>query len=104
MTQYDVFENPITRARRAFPFVAILQSDFADTGAERIVAPLVPRTRIPGVAGRLMPIVNVLGTEHVLIVPRMSAVPAADLRNARDRLLPNQNEIVEALDLLFLGV
>jgi toxin CcdB len=104
VNQYDVFENPITRARRAFPLVTILQSDFADTGAERIVAPLVPRARISGVAGRLMPIVTVLGAEHVLIVPRMAAVPAADLRHSKDRLVPFRNEIVAALDLLFLGV
>jgi len=68
---YDVFENPIPRARRAFPFVTILQSEIADTGRDRIVAPLVARTRMPAVSGRLTPIVKVLGAEYVLLVPRM---------------------------------
>jgi toxin CcdB len=104
MTQYAVFDNPIPRARRAFPFVAVLQSGLADTGRDRIVAPLVPRARIPGVAGTLTPVVSVAGAEHVLLVPRLTPVYAADLRAAKDDLTPYRNEIVAALDLLFLGV
>ncbi|MGH8220742.1 MAG: hypothetical protein ACREUT_19590 [Steroidobacteraceae bacterium] len=76
-SQYEVFENPIPRARRAFPFVSILQSDLADTGSDRIVAPLVPR-----------------------LVP----MTAADLRTAKDSLTTYRDEIVAALDLLFLDV
>ena len=104
MSQYDVFENPIPRARAAFPFVTILQSALADTGRERMVAPLVPRARMPGVSGRLTPIVKVSGVEHVLIVPRMAPVGIADLRGVKDQLASYRNEIVAALDFLFLGV
>jgi toxin CcdB len=102
--QYDVVDNPVPRARRAFPFVAILQSDLANTGSDRIVAPLVPGARILGVVGRLMPIVKVEGVDHALIVPRLTAVPAAELRAVKGSLSAYRNEIVAALDLLFLGV
>lgn len=104
MSQYDVFDNPIPRARVAFPFVAILQSDLADTGRDRIVAPLVPRDRMPGAIGRLTPIVKVLGVEHVLLVPRMTPVSAAELRGTKDDLTIYRDEIVAALDFLFVGV
>jgi toxin CcdB len=104
VSQYDVLENPIPRARRAFPFVTVLQSELADTGRDRIIAPLVARTRMPGVSGRLTPIVKVMGVEHVLLVPRMAPVAIADLREVKDRLAPYRNEIVAALDFLFLGV
>ena len=104
MSQYDVFDNPIPRARRAFPFVAILQSEFADTGRDRIVAPLVPRNRMSATVGRLTPIVKVGGVDHVLLVPRMTAVCATDLRALRDRLTSHRDEIVAAIDYLFLGV
>lgn len=104
MAQYDVVDNPVPRARGAFPFVAILQSDLADTGSDRIVAPLVPSARIPGVVGRLIPIVKVEGIDHALIVPRLTAVAAVDLRAAKDSLSAYRDEIVAALDLLFLGV
>ena len=103
-TQYDVVDNPIPRARRAFPFVAILQSELANTGSDRIVAPLVPAAHIFGTVGRLMPIVKVLGVDHALIVPRLAAVPAAHLHAVKDSLATHRNEIIAALDLLFLGV
>ena len=104
MSQYDVFENPIPRARGAFPFVTILQSELADTGRDRMVAPLVARARMPGVSGRLTPIVKVLNVEHVLLVPRMAPVGIAELRGVKDQLAPYRDEIVAALDFLFLGV
>jgi toxin CcdB len=104
VSQYDVHDNPISQGRRAFPFVAILQSELADTGRDKMVAPLVPRTRIPGSVGRLTPIVKVGGAEHVLLVPRMTAIPAADLRAKKDNIAPHRAEIVAALDYLFLGV
>lgn len=104
MSQYDVFDNPIPRARQAFPFVVILQSELADTGRDRIVAPLVPRARMPGVVGRLTPVVKVRRVDHVLLVPRMTAVAAADLRGVRDELTSRREDIVAAIDFLFLGV
>jgi hypothetical protein len=104
VSQYDVFENPIPRARSAFPFVTILQSELADTGRDRMVAPLVPRARMPGVSGRLTPIVKVIGAEHVLLIPRMAPVAIADLRLVKDQLVPYADEIVAALDFLFLGL
>ena len=104
MSQFDVFENPIPRARRAYPFVAVLQSSLADTGRDRIVAPLAPRKRLAGTIGRLAPHVTVEGVDHVLLVPSMTAVLASDLRDKRGQLISFRNEIVAALDCLFLGV
>jgi toxin CcdB len=104
LSQYDVYDNPIAPARRAFPFVTMLQSELADTGRDRIIAALVPRARMPGAVGRLTPIVKVMGVEHVLLVPRMTAVSAADLRATKDNLVPHRAEIIAALDYLFLGV
>lgn len=102
--QFDVFTNPIARARRAYPFVAVLQADLADTGRERIVAPLVPRARLGGTAGRLTPHVDLGGAVHVLVVPALTGVFAEDLRDHRGQLLDHRDEIVAALDYLFLGV
>jgi toxin CcdB len=104
VTQFDVFDNPISRARRDFPFVAILQSAVANTGLDRIVAPLVPRKRMAKLAGRLTPVVSVAGVEHVLLVPRMTSLAASDLRITRAQLIAHRDAIVAAIDFLFLGV
>lgn len=104
MTQFTLYDNPIPRARRAYPLVVILQSDVAETGPDRIVAPLVPRARIPGTAGRLTPHVQVGGADHVVLVPSLTAVRAADLRGARGDLAAHRDDLIAALDLLFLGI
>ena len=69
-----------------------------------MVAPLVARARMPGVSGRLTPIVKVLGEEHVLLVPRMAPIAITDLRGVKDELGAYRNDIVAVLDFLFLGV
>jgi toxin CcdB len=104
MTQFEVFENPIPHARRDFPYVVILQSEIANTGRDRIVAPLVARARMATVAGRLTPVVKVTGVDHVLLVPRMSAIAGADLRVAKGSLVASRDDILAAIDFLFLGV
>jgi hypothetical protein len=104
MAQFDVFVNPIPQARRAYPYVAVLQSDLAETGRERIVAPLVPKARLTGSAGRLTPHVRISEVDHVLLVPSMAAVAAGDLRELRGQLVADRDAIVAALDYLFLGV
>lgn len=104
MRQFDVFANPVTRARRAYPLVVILQSDLANIGRERIVAPLVPRVRLPGTTGRLTPHVEIGDVEHVVLVPSLAAIAASDLREARGHVVAYREAIVAALDYLFLGL
>ncbi len=104
MAQFDVFVNPIPRARRVYPYVAVLQSDLADTGRERIVAPLAPKARLTGSVGRMTPHVRVADVDHVLFVPKMAAVSVGDLREPRGQLIAYRDAIVAALDYLFLGV
>jgi hypothetical protein len=81
-----------------------VQSDLAETGRERIVAPLVPTARLTGSAGRLTPHVRVSDVDHVLLVPSMAAISAGDLRELRGQLIAHREAIVAALDYLFLGV
>jgi toxin CcdB len=104
VTQFDVFVNPIPQARRTYPYVAVLQSDLANTGRERIVAPLAPKAKLSGTAGRLTPHVRILDVDHVLLVPGMTTVAAVDLRDHRGQLASHRDAIVAALDYLFLGV
>ncbi len=104
MAQFDVFVNPIPRARRVYPYVAVLQSDLANTGRERIVAPLAPKARLTGTVGRMTPHVQIANVDHVLLVPSMTAIAAEDLRDPRGQLVAYRDAIVAALDYLFLGV
>jgi toxin CcdB len=101
--QFDVFPNPVSQARRAFPWVAALQSDLANTGRDRVVAFLALRSKFPVSPGRLMPVVRVNSEECVLLVPSLTNLPAIDLKQAVDNIGSRRDDIVAALDYLFLG-
>jgi toxin CcdB len=103
MRQFDVLDNPIPRARRALPFVAILQSDLAETGRDRVVAPLAPSMALPTLAGRLIPIVKVENQDYALLVPSLTALPITDLRQVIANLADDRERIMAALDYLFIG-
>jgi toxin CcdB len=104
MAQFDVFQNPVTAARRAYPWVVVLQSDFANSSPERIVAPLVPRAAYPQIPGRLTPVVTVEGVDHILMTSSLAGVAARDLGPRIDTLGPSRLEILSAIDYLFFGV
>jgi toxin CcdB len=104
MAQFDVYTNPILAARRAYPRVVVLQSDFAQALREQIVAPLVPRAHIRDVAGRLTPIVLLGSEEHVVLVPAMAGVRTRDLLEHHGTLLAARAELLAAIDYLFFGI
>jgi toxin CcdB len=104
MAQFDVFVNPIAAARRAYPFIVALQSDFAQYARDQIVAPLVPLALIPKIISRLTPIVAVDGSEHMVLVPAMSGVRSRDLIKRHGSIAAARSELLAAIDYLFFGV
>jgi toxin CcdB len=104
MKQFDVVRNPVTGARRAYPYVVVLQADIAGLGRGRVVAPLAPRSAFPELAGRLTPIVRVQRKEFVLLVTSLTTLPARSLDDAVVTLADRRQDILAALDYLFFGV
>jgi toxin CcdB len=103
MRQFDVLDNPIARARGAMPFVVVLQSDLAEAGPDRVVAPLAPMAALLPLAGRLIPIVDVEGRDYALLVPALTALRAKDLRQVVASLADERAGILATLDYLFIG-
>ena len=103
MAQFDIFPNPIATTRRAYPFVVVLQSDFARYAREQIVAPLVPLTSMPKVISRLTPIVALEGSEHLVLVPALTGLQARDLKERHGSIASARNEVLAAIDYLFFG-
>jgi toxin CcdB len=104
MAQFDVYANPITAARNAYPWVVGLQSELASAGPDRIVAPLVPRESYPPMTGRLTPLVRVQARGYVLLIPGLAGVAARDLSEPVASLIGSRIEILAAIDYLFFGV
>ena len=104
MTQFEVFLNPVARARRSYPFVVVLQADVAREGRERAVAPVAPRTAFPAIAGRLTPVMTIERDEFVLLVTSLTTIPAQGLDRAVALLADRREDILAAIDYLFFGV
>jgi toxin CcdB len=99
-----VFVNPIPAARRAYPFVVAMQSDFANPAADQIVAPLAPSASMPNAAARLKPEVVVNGTKHRVLIPRLTAMPTRALAQSVGSVAQARGELLAAIDYLFFGV
>ena len=100
--QHDVFAHPLRRVRAAYPFIAVLQSDYSP-GEQRLCAPLVPRSQPSEIRG--VPIVLLSGRYYALNLMEMFAVPARLLRQQRiGSVASNRDEILRGLDWLFTGI
>ena len=81
----------------------ILQSDLAETGRDRVVAPLVPKAAMPPFAGRLIPVVTVGEDAYAVLVPSLTTMPATDLRHTIANGADARDLVIAALDYLFIG-
>ncbi len=104
MAQFDVHPNPIPAARRAYPFVVVLQSEIAAHGRGQIVAPLVPRASLGPIAGRFTPVVTLETGEFVALVPALTSVRQIDLAAPMTTLVDSRSALLAAVDYLFFGV
>lgn len=102
--QFEVVENPVPQARRTFPYVVVLQADVAATEQKRLVAPMVPRSMAPDLAGRLNPLISVGGIDHILLVPSLAPVPTAALKRTFGSIAGHRDSVTAALDYLFQGI
>jgi hypothetical protein len=104
MTQFEAFINPITAARRVYPYVLVLQSDWALDFPERIVAPVVPRAVMPHTALTATPLITIGRTEHLVLVPALMGVRARDLRESIGSFASARDALLAAIDYLFFGL
>jgi toxin CcdB len=104
MPQFDAFPHPVPSLRRSFPLALNLRSDLIAAGEEALIAPLVPRKRLPGSVGRLSPVVEIDAEEYVVLVEYMTTVPARELPRRVANLARYRDELLGAVDLLFYGV
>jgi hypothetical protein len=58
---------------------------------------------MPTIAGRLIPMVEVANQDYALLVPSLTALPMADLRQAVASLAADLERILADLDYSFIG-
>jgi len=103
MAQFDVFVNPLANSRRAYPFVASMQSDIASSSSDQIVAPLAPMASMSRTARKLTPVVSVNGVDHIVVVPRLTPIRSRDLSASISSIASARRDLLAAIDYLFFG-
>lgn len=98
MARFDVFEN-----KGGAGYLLDIQSDLLSGLNTRVVVPLLPKCSAPFPAQRLNPVFNIEGQEVVMTTQYMAAVPEGELRSGVSSLAEQQDEILAAMDMLFLG-
>ena len=104
MAQFDVFVNPIQNARRGYPFVVAMQSEFTIDAAEQLVAPIASIDYGQSASRRVTPVIALRGNEHVVVVPRLTVMRTRDLIEKVSSIATARTELLAAIDYLFFGV
>jgi toxin CcdB len=80
-----------------------VQTDLIPPLGTRLVVPLMPNAGVPNAIGRLHPIFEVDGNRLVMATHLMGAVPVRQLGQRVGRLWDRYDDIVAAIDMIFLG-
>lgn len=103
MAQFDVFENPNPETRESVPFLLDVQSDLLDGLSTRVVVPLLTVSAMGKSATRLNPHFRVGRRSVVMSTAELAGVSIRALGGKVASLKDQRDEIVAALDFLFLG-
>jgi toxin CcdB len=104
MEQFDVYSNPVTSTRSAYPYVVNLQSNAAGGGYATVVAPLALASRFDGIVGRLHPKVCIDEFEYILGTSELTTLNKEELKRRVASVAAYRADIMNSIDLLFFGV
>jgi toxin CcdB len=98
MARFDVYENPGQAG-----YLLDVQADLLSGLNTRVVVPLMPLDQAPRPAARLNPVFTVARQRYVMVTQFLAAVPRSELSRPAASLAAQGHEIVDALDMLFVG-
>ena len=99
--QFDVYRHPDKARRPVYPYLVVLQHDSVALSSDVVVAPLTPSLRAS--ASRIQPVLDVQSKPVLLRTPLLGAVPRRLLRGPVGSLQQSRDQIIAAIDLLFVG-
>jgi len=98
MARYDVYVGPDDVG-----YLLDVQSDLLNGLNTRVVVPLLAMDMAPVPARRLNPVFEIRSERHVMVTQFLSAVPRSILETPIVNLVQHDNEIGNALDMVFIG-
>ena len=105
MSQFDVYANPSSSTREAFPFIVDIQNPLVSEIATRIVIPLGKISYFNNEQmERLTPVIEYENEQLLLLTPQISSMPAKRLKNPVGSLSHFRDEIIASLDFAISGI
>ena len=103
MAQFDVYENTNPETRQTVPYLLDVQAELLKDLATHVVVPLVPVAIMGKAAKHLNPVFRVKKRSYVMSTAELAGVPLKILGEKVASLCDSRNEIIAALDFLFVG-
>jgi toxin CcdB len=105
MPQFDVYKNPSTVTKQAYPYLVDIQNALLVDIATRIVVPLgLPANFIKHGMKSLTPEIEYNGKIYLLVIPQIASAPASILKRPDGSLIHFRNQIISALDFAITGI
>ena len=103
MAQFDVYGNPNEETNAMTPYLLNVQADILDNLSTRVVVPLLSQTTMGKPIDRLNPRFTIEGDTVFMSTPELAGVPTDVLGKKIASLNERRDDIMAALDFLFLG-
>ncbi|HBA89025.1 MAG TPA: plasmid maintenance protein CcdB [Geobacter sp.] len=103
MAQFDVYENNNLQTKKKVPYLLNVQADLLAPLTTRVVVPLVSMSAIGKPVARLNPQFTIKGITVVMSTAQLAGVDKKILGEKVGSLKERRDEIIAALDFLFVG-
>ena len=104
MAQFDVYLNPNPATNKAIPYYLNVQADLLDSLNTRVIVPLVREEEMGKSVKGLHLRFKVKGEIVVLSTAELAGLPIRSLGDKVASLKSKRDEIIAALDLVFVGI
>lgn len=104
MAQFDVYQNPNPATNKAIPYYLNVQADLLDSLNTRVIVPLVREEEMGKSVKGLHLRFKVKGETVVLSTAELAGLPMRSLGDKVASLKSKRDEIIAALDLVFVGI
>ncbi len=98
MARFDFYTNAAGTG-----YLLDVQANLMSSLNTRIVVPLMPRRTAPKPAGRLNPVFQIEGSAFVMATQFMASIAVSELGAKAGSLERREEEIANALDMIFIG-
>lgn len=105
MSQFDVYENPSKKSRKAYPYIIDIQNALISDLTTRIVIPLGKTSHFRNEKmNGLTPIIEYENEEFILLTPQIASMPENLLKNPVGSVETMRDEIIAAIDFAITGI